>query len=137
MKTLTSFAVFMLFWAVFAQAQTIDFSAGTSIDYGKIAKGADGYRTFTFSNKGNAPLIIIGAKPSCGCTIPDYPKEPIMPGQTGIIKVKYDTNRVGYFSKYVTIETNDLANAEVRLQILGTVEDEPAAVPTQEKTFQH
>ena len=65
------------------------------IDYGEIAKGSDGVRTFEFTNTGDAPLIISNVKSSCGCTVPSIPKEPIMPGESGEIAVKYDTNRVG------------------------------------------
>ena len=77
-----------------------------TIDYGKIEKNSDGNRVFTFKNIGNAPLIIEQVKGSCGCTVPTKPEEPIMPGETGEIKVKYATNRVGGFSKTVTITSN-------------------------------
>tara|TARA_B100000809_G_scaffold265985_1_gene326678 strand:- start:18579 stop:18995 length:417 start_codon:yes stop_codon:yes gene_type:complete len=76
------------------------------IDYGKIKKDADGNRVFKFKNTGGSPLIITQTKGSCGCTVPTYQKEPIMPGETGEIKVKYATNRVGRFSKTVTITSN-------------------------------
>ena len=77
-----------------------------TIDYGKIEKDSDGVRVFTFKNIGNAPLIIDKVKGSCGCTVPTKPEGPIMPGETGEIKVKYATNRVGGFSKTVTITSN-------------------------------
>lgn len=77
-----------------------------TIDYGKIEKDSDGVRMFTFKNIGNAPLIIDKVKGSCGCTVPTKPEGPIMPGETGEIKVKYATNRVGGFSKTVTITSN-------------------------------
>lgn len=98
----------------------------TEWNYGFILKGSSGYRYFKFINKGDAPLVIEGAKPSCGCTVPSYPKEPIMPGATGYIKVKYDTNRVGNFSKYITITTNAIPDDTIRLKIIGkVVEVEP------------
>lgn len=122
MKKLFTLAVALLFSVAFASAQTIAFD-NTTIDYGKITKGADGEREFKFKNTGKAPLIITEAKGSCGCTVPSYPKEPIMPGQTSAIKVKYDTQRVGQFTKYVTLTTNDPANAEVRLTISGEVKE--------------
>ena len=75
-------------------------------DYGKIEKDADGKRSFVFTNTGNRPLIIENVKGSCGCTVPTKPEAPIMPGETGTIKVKYATNRVGRFSKTVTITSN-------------------------------
>lgn len=93
-----------------------------TIDYGTINKGDDGNRTFTFVNKGNAPIIITKIKSSCGCTVPTYSKEPILPGEKGEIKVKYATTRVGAFSKTITV----LSNAEKPqkpLRIKGKVLD--------------
>jgi hypothetical protein len=66
----------------------------------------DVYKRQEFKNTGNEPLIITNAKGSCGCTVPDWPKEPIAPGATGVIKVRYDTNRPGPINKSVTISTN-------------------------------
>ncbi len=93
----------------------------TSIDYGKIKQGADGNREFVFTNTGNAPLVISSATGSCGCTVPTYPKEPIMPGQKAVIKVHYDTNRLGAFNKTVTIVSNAPSGSDI-LRITGTVE---------------
>lgn len=76
------------------------------IDYGDIAANSDGNRTFKFKNIGKSPLIISSVKGSCGCTVPTKPEEPIMPGESGEIKVKYATNRIGPFSKQVTIMSN-------------------------------
>ncbi|MEJ6582535.1 MAG: DUF1573 domain-containing protein, partial [Crocinitomicaceae bacterium] len=83
----------------------IDFSKETH-DYGTIENGANGQCTFEFKNTGNAPLIISNAKGSCGCTVPSWPKEPIAPGATGSISVKYDTKRPGAINKSVTITSN-------------------------------
>lgn len=92
-----------------------------AIDYGTIKQDADGNRVFTFTNEGKTPLIISEAHGSCGCTVPTYPKEPIMPGQKAEIKVHYDTHRVGPFSKSVTVNSNS-KNSPVVLKISGTVE---------------
>ncbi|WP_299519856.1 DUF1573 domain-containing protein [Winogradskyella sp.] len=92
------------------------------IDYGTIEKGADGVRTFEFTNTGNAPLIISNVKSTCGCTVPKKPKGPIMPGESGEIEVKYDTNRVNPIRKTITV----ISNAEtptVALKIKGLVVD--------------
>ena len=59
----------------------------TTIDYGTIDKGADGVREFKFTNNGKEPLIISNARGSCGCTVPTWPKEPIKPGESSVIKV--------------------------------------------------
>lgn len=73
------------------------------IDYGTIQKGSDGLRVFEFTNTGNAPLVITKINSSCGCTVPEWPKEPIAPGKTGKIQVKYDTTRVGPIRKTITV----------------------------------
>lgn len=77
-------------------------------DFGKIAESLGSVSCeFTFKNTGNAPLIIQRVQPTCGCTTPDYSKEPILPGKEGKIKVTYSTtNRPGYFDKKVTVFTN-------------------------------
>ncbi len=90
------------------------------LDYGKIEKGSNGVRVFKFTNIGNAPLIVEQVKGSCGCTVPTKPEAPIMPGETGEISVKYDTNRVGGFSKTVTITSNALEPVK-RVKIKGIV----------------
>lgn len=90
------------------------------IDYGTIAKDADGHRVFKFKNVGSAPLVIENVKGSCGCTVPTKPEEPVMPGEFGEIKVKYATNRVGRFSKSVTITSNATEKPKV-VRIKGEV----------------
>ncbi len=90
------------------------------IDYGEIAENSDGNRVFKFKNIGKSPLIITKVKGSCGCTVPTKPEEPIMPGETGKIKVKYATNRIGPFSKTVTINSNAFEPTKV-LKIKGRV----------------
>ena len=79
----------------------------TTVDYGTIQQNSDPLRTFSFKNTGNTPLIITGARGSCGCTVPSYPKKPIAPGETAVIEVRYDTKRVGPFRKSVRITTNE------------------------------
>lgn len=102
----------------------ISFESET-IDYGTINKNADGKREFVFVNNGNKPLIITNATGSCGCTVPTKPTEPIMPGARGVIGVKYATDRVGPFSKTVTVTTNASETPKV-LTIKGTVLQEEA-----------
>jgi Protein of unknown function (DUF1573) len=97
----------------------IDFKTDT-IDYGTIEKGANGVRVFEFTNTGTAPLIISNVTSSCGCTVPSWTKEPVMPKATGKIEVKYDTNRVSPIRKTITV----MSNAEtptVALKIKGDV----------------
>ena len=75
---------------------------------------------FLFINTGKEPLIIEKCKGSCGCTVPEWPKEPILSGETGSIKVNYDEKRVGSFNKSVTI-TSNAQNATQILKIKGKV----------------
>ena len=92
------------------------------IDYGKIDKNANGVRTFTFTNIGDQPLIIKDIKSTCGCTVPEKPKKPILPNEKGIIKVSYNTNIIGGFSKSITILSN-VKNERTVLKIKGFVYD--------------
>lgn len=100
-----------------------------TIDYGTIQKGADGKREFVLTNNGTKPLTITNAQGSCGCTVPTKPDGPIAPGAKASIGVKYDTNRVGPFTKTVTITSNASDTPKV-LTIKGTVVDNaPATEP--------
>ncbi|KIA87387.1 DUF1573 domain-containing protein [Flavobacterium sp. AED] len=92
-----------------------------TIDYGTVAHNADGKREFVFTNNGNKPLIITNTQGSCGCTVPTTPKEPIAPGAKGIIGVKYATDRVGAFTKTVTVTSNAEGQPTKVLTIKGTV----------------
>ena len=106
-----------------AQIETgakIEFTKETH-DYGTIKYGADGSCTFEFKNTGNEPLIISNAKGSCGCTVPEWPKEPIAPGAKGVIKVKYDTKRPGAINKSVTITSNAINEPTKVIRIKGNV----------------
>jgi hypothetical protein len=89
------------------QGAEITFDKSTH-DYGQIEKSANGECIFVFTNTGNQPLKISNAKGSCGCTVPQWPREEIAPGATGEIKVRYDTKRVGVINKSVTIQSNAL-----------------------------
>lgn len=93
-------------------------------DFGKFSKLDPIVKcAFTFKNTGTAPLVIHQAFASCGCTVPTYTKEPVKPGETGIIDITYNgTDKFpGHFSKTVTIRSNAI-NEVVRLVIEGTME---------------
>ncbi len=94
-------------------------------DYGTMEQGGDGTCTFTISNTGNAPLIISLCKGSCGCTVPTCPKEPIAPGASASITVKYDTKRVGPINKSVTITTNAVNQPRKVVRIKGQIKAKP------------
>ncbi|MFT6677827.1 MAG: hypothetical protein ACJAZG_000491, partial [Granulosicoccus sp.] len=84
-------------------------------------KGGEPYCEFLITNDGNEPLIISNAKGSCGCTVPEWSKEPILPGESSIMKVKYDTKRVGPINKSVTVNTNAVNSPTKVLRIKGKV----------------
>jgi len=113
----------LLSLGAFAQDKVakIKFKTDT-IDYGTIEKGSDGVRVFEFTNTGDAPLIITEVKSTCGCTIPKKPDGPIMPGETGKIEVKYDTNRVNPIRKTITV-TSNADTPTIALKIKGEVID--------------
>lgn len=90
------------------------------IDYGTIEQGVDGVREFKFKNTGKEPLIISNATGSCGCTVPTWSKEPILPGKSGVISVKYDTKRLGAINKSVTVTSNATEATKV-LRIKGDI----------------
>ena len=94
------------------------------LDYGTIEHNANGDREFKFTNVGKEPLIISNAVGSCGCTTPQWPKEPIKPGATATIKVHYATDRVGAFEKTVTITSNTDTPSKV-IKIKGVVKPDP------------
>lgn len=108
-------------------AAKIEFKTET-VDYGEITKGADGIRVFEFTNTGKAPLIISDVRSSCGCTIPKKPDGPIMPGKTGEIQVKYDTNRVGPIRKAITV----ISNADTPTKVLKIKGEVKATVTRQD-----
>ena len=114
--------LFMTGALAFASAQTITFDK-TTFDYGNVKAGADGHRFFTVKNTGDKPLIISEVKPSCGCTTPEWSKDPILPGKTAQIKVGYNTGIKGAFNKLIEVYSNDPANNRSVLYIKGNVED--------------
>lgn len=89
-------------------------------DYGTIKKGSDGSFDFSFTNKGKSPLVVTTVKSSCGCAAVEWPEEPVLPGEKGNVRVKYNTNLEGEFSKPVTVYSS-AGNAVVVLRIKGNV----------------
>lgn len=125
-----------------APAETTEVTSGpqmtfetTELDYGEIMQDSEPFRVFKFTNTGTEPALIMNARGSCGCTIPSYSKAPLAPGETGEIKVRYDTHRIGQFRKRVTLTTN-VPGEPIVLTIKGKVDEkpaEPAAVPASEE----
>jgi len=105
----------------------------TTHDYGNVTKGGDGTCEFKFKNTGIEPLILSNVQSSCGCTVPEWPREPILRGKSASIKVKYDTNRVGPINKTITVMSNGKV-ASIQLRIIGTVVDTPAGAQVPQNT---
>ena len=123
MKNLLVVAFTFLSISLFGQIEKgakIQFNKETH-DYGTIPFSGDPYCTFEFKNTGNEALLITEARGSCGCTVPEWPKEPIAPGASGSIKVTYDTKRVGSFQKSVTITSNAINEPTKVINIKGEV----------------
>lgn len=119
MKKIFTFFIFIL--SVGLQAQNgakIEFKdKDNTIDYGTVSKETDnGIRVFEFTNTGDADLIVTNVQSSCGCTVPSKPKDPIKPGQTGKIEIKYNMNP-GPIRKTITVESNAI-NTEAGKTVL-------------------
>ena len=139
MKKVVFSFVFLIFAALTIQAQDNAQTAATPAnpnapeisfekvvhDYGTIIQGADGTSEFKFTNTGKEPLILSKPQSSCGCTVPTWPQEPILPGKSDVIKVTYNTNNVGPINKTVTVSSN-AKTSRVVLSIKGTVTPKPA-----------
>jgi len=108
----------------------IEFSDLTH-DYGTIEQGGDGTYQFEFINSGTEPLVLSNVRSSCGCTIPEWPREPINAGTSSSILVKYNTTRVGPFSKSISVYSN-ASETPIVLHIKGTVEPKADATAAAE-----
>lgn len=97
-------------------------------DYGEISKNADGKCEFKFTNDGKEPLILSNVRSSCGCTVPVWPRQPILPGQSDVINVKYDTKRIGVINKSIQVYSNATEKTVV-LKIKGKIHAETATMP--------
>lgn len=124
MKKIALFVAMLVIGISYASAQTADIKFDkTTHDFGTFSENNPVVScVFTFTNIGDAPLVIHQAVASCGCTVPDYTKEPILQGKTGTIKVTYNgTGKYpGHFKKSITLRTN--AKTEMlRLYIEGNM----------------
>ena len=103
-------------------------------DYGTIYKGGDGNCEFEFKNTGVEPLILSNCQSSCGCTVPDWPKEPILKGKSAVIKVKYASERLGAINKTITV-TSNASNSPIVLKIIGNVIEKTDGTVVPEKSL--
>lgn len=127
MKKIILLVAVLVYGIGFSQAKIEFKDKDNTIDYGTVSKDSDsGIRTFEFTNTGNAPLIITNVQSTCGCTVPTKPTEPIMPGKTGKIDVKYNMNP-GPIRKTITVESNavNVDGGKIAIKIKGEVVVKP------------
>lgn len=113
--------------SAFAQTESktngpvIEFDKETH-DYGTVYVNGDGNCVFTFTNKGNEPLVLSNVRAGCGCTVPEWPREPVLPGKNAQIKVKYTTlNRPHTINKTIVVTSNSIVDNTIVLRIKGEV----------------
>lgn len=138
MKNILLIALLLITAATFAQkGAKIEFKdKDNTIDYGTVNKEDDnGLRVFEFTNTGDEPLIITNVQSSCGCTVPSKPTEPIAPGKTGKIEVKYNMH-TGPIRKTITVESNavNVEEGRVAIKIKGEVVEKPVVNLLEKKT---
>jgi hypothetical protein len=123
------------------EAETRDANAGKfavitfeekEFDFGTIEQGTKVEHVFKFTNTGDAPLVIVNAKSSCGCTVPTYPKTPVAPGETAELLVKYNGSGKNQVSKNVTITANTETGKEV-IKIKAFVNPKAGGAPAKTK----
>ncbi len=109
----------------------------SEINFGNHREGEILDTVFRFTNTGEAPLIISKVKTSCGCTVPEWPKKPVQPGEKGIIKVRFDTHhKRGHQVKTITIHSNEKQLTRV-LKIVADIEPDPNAAKTKTNTVKN
>jgi len=130
-KALLSFGLILLIGG-FVKAQDAAVAGGPEVtfektvhDFGTVNQHGNATYEFKYTNSGNEPLIISNAKGSCGCTVPYWSKEPLQPGGSSTIKVKYDSKRVGPINKSVTVTSNSTSSPTKIIRIKGTIKAAP------------
>ncbi len=112
-------SIFLMSLVITAQEMKLE---KESLDFGKQRANQELNEDITITNTGNAPLIITSVKPSCGCTVPSWPKNPIMPGKSGVISIKYKDDKKGIFNKVVEVYSNDVKKSRRIIRIKGEIQ---------------
>ena len=108
----------------------------TTFNFDTIMQNGNGEHVFRFTNTGDAPLLITSAFSSCGCVVPEWPKEPIAPQASGSIKVKYNTSKLGLFTKVIVVKSNDKKTPKTILRLNGIVVEAKERKQTRNETKQ-
>jgi hypothetical protein len=95
----------------------------TVFNFDTIMQNENAEHVFHFTNKGEAPLLITSAFSSCGCVVPEWPREPVVANASASIKVKYNTSKPGVFTKAIIVKSNDVEKPKMVLRINGVVAD--------------
>lgn len=132
MKKIIYSAIFLFAFSMMANAQQVTLKniKDNTLDYGKIKQNANGERVVQFKNTGDKPLIISNVQSTCGCTVPSWPKDPIMPGKKGEVKIVYNTKNAGTINKTITINSNDPKTPALAVHVTGMVEPVQTATAT-------
>lgn len=112
--------LFAIGWFLCGFAQEIKFET-TVHDFGEVFHNAPAVCDFVFTNTGTEPLLVQKPKSSCGCTRASWPKEPIMPGEKGMVTVTYDSRKIGNINKTITVASNAINSPQVILRVKGNV----------------
>ena len=127
-KVFSLFVVVLAFSAVsFAQKGVIKF-AQIEKDFGKIEQGKPVSFEFSFENTGKEPIVLGNVSASCGCTTPEWTREPVLKGKTGTIKATFNAGVMGPFNKTVTVPSN-AENGTIYLTLKGEVVANKTAAP--------
>jgi hypothetical protein len=140
-RTILLLLIVLAFAGAYAQApvaadppqpakSSLQWTNGTSHDFGKIPQNMPATYTFEFTNTGAQPITVTKAQPSCSCTVPDYTKEPVLPGKEGYVKATFNAHNPGAFNKTITVST-DGGDGNVILKISGEVLQKTDAAPKQ------
>lgn len=115
------------------EASAITF-AKASYDFGTIKAGEKVLHDFEFTNTGSTPVVIKDVKTTCGCTVSNFPKEPIMPGQMNVISASFNSKgKSGRQNKVITVLTNTEGES-YKVSLIGNVEKVQEATPTAQRT---
>ena len=140
-KTILFLFMALAFMGAYAQAPvaaeavqdaktSLEWTNGTTHDFGKIQQNMPATYVFEFTNTGTQPVTITKAQPSCSCTVPDYTKEPVLPGKKGYVKATFNAHNAGIFNKTITVST-DGGGGNTILKISGEVLQKTEAAPKQ------